>query len=322
MEGSNKKGRRNFLIQSSLASSALFIPGQAIANNLFSEKTVVENELNISLFSKHLQFLNYKNMAEAAKEMGFDSLDLTVRPKGHVLPENVEKDLPLATEAMKAVGLKPMMISTNVMDAQNEVQRQVLKTASELGYKFYRPAWEKYPDDRDVLKTVDKMRSQFSELVNLNIEYNINASYQNHSGQYFGAPIWDLYDVLKDLPKEEFGSQYDIVHATIEAGKSWEVNFKLISPYINTLVVKDFIWGEVNGKWDRINVPMGEGMVDFKRYFHLLKKYKINVPISIHVEHDLGGAENGGDPTIPQEEVFKRIKADLDFVRNTWSEVK
>jgi hypothetical protein len=33
-------------------------------------------------------------MAKAATEIGFDGVDLTVRPKGHVLPDNVEKDLP------------------------------------------------------------------------------------------------------------------------------------------------------------------------------------------------------------------------------------
>jgi len=59
-------------------------------------------------------------------------------------------------------------------------------------------------------------------------------------------------------------------------------------------------------------------MVDFKRYFELLKKNNINVPISIHVEYDLGGAEHGGNPSIPHKEVFKRIKHDLDFVRRNW----
>lgn len=318
MKGSKTQGRRKFMVRSSLASAALFIPGQNIANQLFTENSVVNNELKVCLFSKHLQFLDYKQMSEAAKEMGFDGIDLTVRPKGHVFPESVSQDLPLATEAMQMFNLEPIMISTNVIDANDAVQKEVLKIASDLKYKYYRPAWVKYPDDRNVMKTVKNVEDQFSALAVLNKELNISASYHNHSGLYFGAPIWDLYDVLNHLPKEQFGCQYDIMHGTVEAGKSWETNFKLISSYINTLVVKDFIWGKKNGKWDRINVPMGEGIVDFKRYFSLLKKYKMNVPISIHVEHDLGGAENGGKPNIPQKEVFKRIKNDLDFLRNSW----
>ena len=60
-------------------------------------------------------------------------------------------------------------------------------------------------------------------------------------------------------------------------------------------------------------------MVDFNRYFSLLKKYKINVPVSLHVEHDIGGAEKGRKKiNIPQKEVFNRIKKDLIFLKETW----
>jgi len=34
-------------------------------------------------------------------------------------------------------------------------------------------------------------------------------------------------------------------------------------------------------------------MVDFGRYFSLLKKYDINVLVSLHLEYDLGGSEHG-----------------------------
>ena len=85
------------------------------------------------------------------------------------------------------------------------------------------------------------------------------------------------------------------------------------------MVIKDFKWGQSNGKWKPINTPLGEGMVDFKRYFALLKKYKINVPVSLHLEYDLGGAEHGATKiTINKKEVFSRIKKDLNFLRTTW----
>ena len=107
--------RRDFISQTTLASGALFVPATGIAGNLFSSSNSTKN-LEIHLFSKHLQFLNYKDMSEAAKEMGFDGVDLTVRPKGHVLPERVTEDLPRATEAMKHFGLVPKMFSSNVIE--------------------------------------------------------------------------------------------------------------------------------------------------------------------------------------------------------------
>ncbi len=162
--------------------------------------------------------------------------------------------------------------------------------------------------------------NQFKELSVLNKEIGIIGGYHNHSGHYVGASIWDLHKAVENTTTSHLGCQYDIMHATVEGGENWEIGFHLIKPLINTLVVKDFKWGKVDGKWKRIFTPLGEGMVDFKRYFELLKENKINVPISIHVEYDLGGAEHGGTPTIAHKEVFKRIKHDLDFVRRMWTE--
>src|SRR5215471_18287569 len=54
--------------------------------------------LKISVFSKHFQWTNCREMAAIAKDIGFDGIDLTVRQSGHVLPERVEEDLPKAAE--------------------------------------------------------------------------------------------------------------------------------------------------------------------------------------------------------------------------------
>ena len=75
-------------------------------------------------------------MAEAAAEMGFDGVDLTVRPKGHVLPEKVESDLPKAVEAMRKVGFSPFIMTTAVQDANDPTDQNVLSTASKLGFQY------------------------------------------------------------------------------------------------------------------------------------------------------------------------------------------
>ncbi|MDZ7723632.1 MAG: hypothetical protein U5R06_12725 [candidate division KSB1 bacterium] len=51
-------------------------------------------------------------MARTIAEIGFDGVDLTVRPGGHVLPENVTQDLPRAVKAIEKTGLKVPMMTT------------------------------------------------------------------------------------------------------------------------------------------------------------------------------------------------------------------
>lgn len=295
------------------------IPLLSFTNELSKTTSKPMKELDVHLFSKHLQFLNYNDMSAAAAAMGFDGLDLTVRRKGHVLPENVLNDLPKAAEAMIKHGMNPKMMSTNVWDVNDSVHKTVLETASILGFTHYRTDWLKYPEDRLIAESQALYGKQAKDLELLNKKLGLIGGYQNHSGKHVGAPVWDLLPILEATNGEYFGSQYDIRHAVVEGGESWELGLRCIKPFINSIVLKDFKWGIVDGKWEPINVPMGEGMVDFNRYFSLLKKYEINVPVSLHVEYDLGGAERGFNKiTIKEKEVFSRIEKDLIFLKEAW----
>lgn len=73
-------------------------------------------------------------MANLAAQMGFDGVDLTVRPDGHVLPENVAIDLPRAVAAVEKAGLKVYSIVTNIKQPDEKFAQDILKTASGIGY--------------------------------------------------------------------------------------------------------------------------------------------------------------------------------------------
>ncbi|WP_282053465.1 sugar phosphate isomerase/epimerase family protein [Maribacter luteus] len=317
-----KRTRRQFLKQSTLAGSAMILPLSGIAGHLIEKPKINEAGPNIFLFSKHLQFLDYDAMSAATAEMGFNGVDLTVRPNGHVSPEKVIDDLPKAVEAMKKNNLLPVMMTTNVLDARNKETSSVLKTAGALGFSHYRTGWLSYPEDRSIDESQAIYAQQFKELEIINKKHGLVGCYQNHAGNHVGAPIWDLPPILGQTQNEHMGCQYDIRHAMVEGGNCWELGLRRIQPYIKSIVIKDFRWGKVNGKWQPVNTPLGEGMVDFEHYFTLLKKYNINVPISLHLEYDLGGAQRGASKiSIPQKEVFKQMKKDLTYLKETWQKV-
>lgn len=310
--------RRNFMKLS--AATLATIPLMGFENSLYDTQTDMSQEIEVYLFSKHLQFLSYNNMSEAAAEMGFNGLDLTVRPKGHVLPSKVTNDLPKAVDAMTKFGLSPKLMTTNVVDSTNPEQLQVLETASNLGFVNYRTGWLKYPEDKSISESQAIYNQQFRNLAIVNKELGLIGGYQNHAGKHVGAPVWDLPPILDNDNNQFMGCQYDIRHAVVEGGSSWELGLKLVAPLIKSIVIKDFKWGKVDGKWKPINVPLGEGMVDFTTYFSALKKYKIKVPVSLHLEYDLGGAEHGASTiSMDKKEVFNQMKKDLTFLRTKWA---
>lgn len=279
------------------------------------------DKLSVHIFSKHLQFLDYKGMSEASKEMGFAGLDLTVRPKGHIEPSRVKDQLPEAVQAIKSFDLQPVMMTTSIKDIEEENAKDILDTASNLGFKFFRTGWLKYTEESSIPESVANYTKKLKKLEAYTKKLKICAAYQNHTGYYFGSSIWDMWQAFKDKPSDWWGCQYDIRHAVVEGGVSWYQDLRLIHPYIKTLVLKDFLWKKVNGAWRPHSVPIGEGMVDFPKYFKFLRAKNIQVPISLHMEYPLGGAEKGSTQlSIDQKEVFQAMKKDLQKVQELWEQ--
>jgi len=276
--------------------------------------------LDVHLFSKHLQFLDIKKAAQITSELGFNGMDLTVRPKGHILPENVISDLPAALLDIKNAGSACQMMTTAISDIKNKVDHDVIKTAAEEGIKYYRSDWFKYKDELSLEASLDYYKEKVRELGELNKAHNIVGCYQNHSGTKVGASVWEVRKILESVDPEYFGTQYDIRHAVAEGGRSWPNGVKLLKDQIKTIVLKDFKWGQVDGKWKIVNVPIGEGMVNFSKYFKQLKSYGLKPPVSLHCEYPLGGAEKGrSEITVDPKVVYDAMKKDLSLIQKLWA---
>jgi sugar phosphate isomerase/epimerase len=324
-----KTSRIKFLQQSIVASAGIFGVINSVGKNEMTKAASGNNSMSkpgsytINIFSKNLHWLNYYEMAEVVSAMGFDGVDLTVRANGHVLPERVEEDLPKAVEALKKKGLHVYMITTSITRADDAYAESILKTASALGIAYYRLGWSQYDDALTIDENIRLIKERFTALADLNKKYNIKGHYQNHSGTSFGAPIWDLAKVLTEINSPWIGSQYDILHATIEGANAWPLGLKSLKSYVGSMDIKDFHWIKNADGWKVENVPLGAGMVDFKTYFNLLKKYSIEGPFCIHYEYALGGAENGATTlTINKEEVLNAMKRDLSTLKKLLREAQ
>ena len=308
--------RRDFIKKTAL--SAGFIPFMNLPNQLWTI-TEPDDRLSVHIFSKHLQFLDFKTTGQMAAEMGFSGVDLTVRPKGHVLPEHVKTDLPKAIREIKESGSNCEMITTSIESVNNSLDVDILEAAAKSGVKFYRTNWYKYPKEQTMRDALEMYQNQIKGLGNLNKELGLVGCYQNHAGTDIGSSFWEVKKLLETVEKDYFGAQYVIRHAVADGGLSWENGLRLLQWHIKTIVLKDFKWGKVNGQWRPVNTPIGEGMVDFDKYFKLLKKYRLKPPVSLHLEYDLGGAEKGHSSiTLDKKVIFDAMIKDLKAIHRLW----
>ncbi|HEX2533763.1 MAG TPA: TIM barrel protein [Chitinophagaceae bacterium] len=309
--------RRSFIRQTAITAAGLGLGLPALAKPAHSFPTPPDpSPRPVSVFSKNLHFLDYPRLAEAAARMGFDGVDLTVRPAGHVLPERVAEDLPKAVDAVRKAGLNVYMITTAIQQASEPHTEAILKTAGGLGIPYYRLGWFSYDKGKTFQQNIDTFTRQFEGLAVLNQRYRIHGDYQNHAGESFGATALDLWMALQRIDPQWVGCQYDIRHATVEGANSWPIGLGLLKDHIRTINFKDFRWARKADRWKEENCPVGEGMVDFSKYMNLLNGYGFRGPVSIHYEYALGGAENGAKQiTIPETAVFEAMKKDLEKVR-------
>ena len=250
--------------------------------------------------------------------LGFHPLHLPARGGGRFEPARAAQDLPPLVSTIRGHGLEVPMITTDIVDAASPHVHTVLKAASDLGIRYYRWGGFKYSADGALAGQISAFHQRSAELAALNAEYKICAMYHTHSGvDLVGAPVWDIFEILKSLDPAAIGINYDIGHATVEGGfGGWIDSFRISQPYIRGIAVKDFLWKKENSDYQPAWVPLGEGMVRFPAFFSLLSQTSFDGPLQLHFEYPLAGADSGkrqlsGEPS----QVFTAMKRDLRRLR-------
>src|SRR5580692_5393382 len=122
--------------------------------------------LKVDIFSRHLQWLRKADeVGEAVSEMGFDGVDVTVRPyPGHVDPVRVAQDLPPFVNTIRKHGILVREITCPITDAESPNAEQILQTASALGITHYWWGTFRYAPNKPILQQLDELKPRVARL--------------------------------------------------------------------------------------------------------------------------------------------------------------
>jgi len=263
---------------------------------------VGSSQPQLCIFSKHLANLNWDQLGKTTGELGFHGVDLTVRAKGHVLPERVAEDLPRAVERIRAHGVTVPMITTELLQASHPTARPIFSTAGRLKIPYLKPGYWRW-GSQDPEKRLVEVHRDLLGLMELGREFGVQIGFHNHSGDNVGMAIWDTREIIRELDPRWVGYYFDPGHSTIEGGSTgWQVALKLVAPRLKMIALKDFYWDKQDGRWRPRWCPMGEGMVDWPKVFAAFAAARFTGPISLHVEYN------------PPDELAA-IARDLEFIK-------
>lgn len=303
--------RRDWMRAAGLAALGTAIPQRADAGNQAAPPATPRGRPTFCLFSKHLPELGWSDLGRAVKDAGFDGVDLTVRPNGHVLPEKAADDLPRAIEAIKARGVTVPMITTELTSANGPLAKPLLHAAARSGVRYFKTGYWRYTSSPDVRAQVAAAGEALAGLAALARECGIEMGFHNHAA-YIGGALWDIAPAIERLDPQWVGYYFDPRHAVAEGGAgAWKAATHLISSRLKMVAVKDFLWKKTEKGWVIENCPLGEGMVDWAWIASALRDARFAGPISVHLEYDIPGSS-------PQERTRRTLDAaikDLTFAR-------
>lgn len=276
--------------------------------------------LPIGLVSRHVQWTTLEDAIVLTKQIGFDAIEWNVRTGGHIEPAQVERELPRAVELTRKAGLAVTMITTSIQDAKSPHAEAILRAMKGLGIRYYRGGqYFRYDYNRDLKQQLEELKPRVASIAALNAKYGTTIAYHTHSGGgVIGGNIWDFWEVIKGFDPAVVGLNYDIGHAVARGGAGWIDGAHLIADRVSALAIKDVKWERAaNAAWRTEFVPIGEGMIDLKRLFTLLKGKGFAGPINIHYEHNnlLGTDLGKWTLDMPRERFIDIVRHDLTEVR-------
>lgn len=264
----------------------------------------------LCFFSKHLPRLDGRGLARVLKPLGFDGIDLTVRPGGHVDPKRVAQDLPGFAQSIRGEGLALPMITTGLLSADDPAAQPTLETAAALKIPYFKPGYYLYAF-KDARAEVAAAGAKLRTLAAVSARAGVHLGFHNHAG-YIGGNVWDIAPFVDALPRESAGYYYDVRHAVVEGGDAgWRTAFDIAAPRLAMIALKDFYWEKAADKWRIHDCPMGEGMVNWKAYFGMLAKANFHGPVSLHLEYDIPGKT----PEETEQNTLAAAARDLAFIK-------
>lgn len=254
----------------------------------------------LCVLSSNMAKVPWPEIGNIAQQLGFDGVDLTAYPGGHVEPEMIAVDLVRAFEVVRGAGISVPIVTTKINNLTIPNAFGIIALSGNAGVPLYRTGLWSYGTNPNVALRIQEIRRDLAQMVMGGQQYNIAAAVPNHTGGFFGGSIYDTQSVINDLPAKAVGYFYDVAQAVaVGPNDDWMNTLRLALPRLKAVGVSDFTW---TGKGVMQPCPMGEGIVDWQKFYKVLAGARFLGPVSIQMDY-----KSGSDVTAMQK--------DLEFTR-------
>ena len=190
-----------------------------------------------TVFSKPWKTESIAELGEKMAGMGYDGIELPVRPGFQVEPESVSKGLPAAAKRLAEAGI-------TINSVAGPTDEATIAACAETGVPIIR-TMASLAAEETYLEAEDRYRRQFDALVPLLDKYGVTVGIQNHYARFVANAI-GLMRLIGDYDPKHFAAVWDPGHEALE-GNSLELAIDIVWSRLCMVNLKNAFWRRTNG---------------------------------------------------------------------------
>lgn len=258
---------------------------------------------SLCLFSEQFKQVGYDELGGMLRTFGFDGCVISIGPGTRVVPETADLHLMRFIEAVTGVGLDVPAIATPLTSPNSQAVRLAFAVGREMGVPILRPGPWRYGAAPNLDGRFTEIQRDVLGFASLGSQTAMAIALHNGAGDMFGAGIWDIQAAIRNIDPRFAGYDFDIAYATTAGGADGAaVALRLALPRLKMVTARDCYWAKEAGAWKLKQCPLGEGMVDWPRFFGALAGVRFAGPIALFVEYQ------------PADEL-SAVRQDLEFLK-------
>lgn len=239
-----------------------------------------EKKVLFSVFTKLWKKMPVPELGEFISSLGFEGIELPVRPGFQVEPENVTKELPRVAKELAEFGLRITSIAgptdEATISACAEANVPIIRICVGINEEGYMAAEKKF-------------QKKFDALVPLLDKYDVTLGIQNHCDRSVCNAMGIRHLIEKYNPKH-IGAVWDAAHNALN-GEDPEMAIDIVWSHLCMVNLKNAFWRRTTGpeaedvQWRPYWTTGRQGLASWPRVAIELKKRKYERVICLTAEY-------------------------------------
>lgn len=257
------------------------------------------NGIVFSVFTKPWKTQTVPQLAELVRTMGYDGIELPVRPGYQVEPGTIGKQLPVAVKQFAAAGVQVCSVAGNTDEA-------TIAACSEAGVPVIR-TMARIPDGANYLESEAAIQREYDALVPALERHHVTIGVQNHFGR-FVANAPGLLRLIEKYDPKHVAAVWDAAHEAVSGGLP-EYALDLLWPRLCMVNLKNAFFQRSNGPeaefatWEYYWTSGRHGLAPWPTVIAELKKRSYSGVVCLTAEYSASDTE-------------RLAKEDLTFARS------